>query len=59
MWLWARSDICYETKSFKCPWEDFASSQSGDRGQIVEEKYLAATGTNPTPTKGIQKVGFL
>jgi len=53
MRLWARSDIFHETESFKCPREDFASGQSGDRDQIVEEKYPAATETNPTPAEGI------
>ena len=58
MRLWARSDICYETKSFKCPREDFTSSQSGNGGQFVEEKYPATTGTNLLSAEEFQKAGF-
>ena len=49
MRLWGTSDICHKTESFKGPQEDFALCQSGDRDQIIEEKYPAATETNPTP----------
>jgi hypothetical protein len=59
MRLWARSDIRHETESFKCPRENFASCQSGDRVQRVEEKYPAATETNATPAEGTKKAGFL
>ena len=58
MRLWGISDICHETESFKRPREDFASCQSDGRDQIVEEKYPAATETNPTPAEGIKKAGF-
>jgi hypothetical protein len=59
MRLWGSSDICHEKESFKRLREDFASCQSSDRDQFVEEKYPAATETNPTPAEGIKKAGFL
>ena len=58
MRLWARSNLRHETESFKFPREDFASCQSRDRDQTVDEKYPAATETNPTPAEGIKKAGF-
>ena len=59
MRLWGRSDICHEKESFEDPQEDFASCQSDDGDRFIEEKYSAATETNPTPAEGIEKAGFL